>query len=97
MAFIPLPESVCAGVAEFANLASSVMKRLSDTSEIVEANYAVGGAVRFERFRPKGTKDLLDQIDRILSKHYCLSDTEHDFVINYDIKYRMGDIGEEGE
>jgi hypothetical protein len=96
-AFMPLPESASNGVVEFPKLAMSVMERLSKNSEIGEANYAVGGAVRFEKFRPRLTKDLLDQIDRILGRLYGLSDSEVDFVINYDIKYRMGDNAEEAE
>jgi hypothetical protein len=38
------------------------------------------------------------QIDRVLAKHYGFTDEELDFIINYDIKYRMGrETGEEEE
>ena len=30
------------------------------------------------------------EIDRVLAKHYNLTDEEPDFIINYDIKYRLG-------
>ena len=30
------------------------------------------------------------QFDRVLAKHYGFTDEELDFIINYDIKYRMG-------
>jgi hypothetical protein len=34
--------------------------------------------------------------DRVLAEHYGSTDEELDFVINYDIKYRLGaDEGEE--
>jgi hypothetical protein len=33
---------------------------------------------------------LIDKIDQVLSRHYALTDEELDFIINYDIKYRMG-------
>lgn len=33
----------------------------------------------------------MDLIDAELSKHYGFTDEELDFIINYDIKYRMGD------
>ncbi len=39
---------------------------------------------------PKRSKHILDKIDRILAGHYDLTDEEVDFIINYDIKYRMG-------
>ena len=36
------------------------------------------------------SKDIIDEIDRVLVEHYGLTDEELDFIINYDIKYRMG-------
>jgi len=44
-----------------------------------------------------------DNVDRVLAKHYGLTDEELDFIpsallrtgINYDIKYRMGRESEE--
>ena len=29
--------------------------------------------------------------DKVLAKHYGFTEEELDFIINYDIKYRMGD------
>jgi hypothetical protein len=37
----------------------------------------------------------LDDIDRVLAKHYGFTEEELDFIINYDIKYRMGASGPE--
>ena len=43
-------------------------------------------------------KPIIDEIDQALAHHYGLTDEELDFIINYDIKYRMGrDAGEEQE
>jgi len=39
---------------------------------------------------PKQSKPLIDEIDRVLAAHYGFTDEELDFLINYDIKYRMG-------
>jgi hypothetical protein len=39
---------------------------------------------------PKSSKPIIDEIDRVLAKHYGFTDEELDFIINYDIKYRMG-------
>ena len=36
------------------------------------------------------TKPVIDEIDCMLAKHYGFTDEELDFIINYDIKYRMG-------
>jgi hypothetical protein len=46
----------------------------------------------------RATKPILDEIDRVLAQHYGFSDEELDFILNYDIKYRMGqDDGGDGE
>ena len=37
------------------------------------------------------SKPFIDEIDRVLARHYGFTDEELDFIINYDIKYRMGD------
>jgi hypothetical protein len=36
------------------------------------------------------SKPIIDKIDRVLAKHYGFTEEELDFIINYDIKYRMG-------
>ena len=38
---------------------------------------------------PRKSKVIIDQIDRVLGKHYGFSSDEVDYIINYDIKYRM--------
>ncbi len=45
---------------------------------------------------PKKAKLIIDKIDRVLAQHYGFTEEELDFIINYDIKYRMGqEAGEE--
>ncbi len=44
----------------------------------------------FDSFYPAQSKPIIDEIDRVLAKHYGFNDEELDFIINYDIKYRMG-------
>jgi hypothetical protein len=43
-----------------------------------------------EQFKPRDAKPIIDEIDRVLAQHYGFTDEELDFIINYDIKYRMG-------
>ena len=45
----------------------------------------------FESFNPAQSKSIIDEIDAVLARHYGFTDEELDFIINYDIKYRMGD------
>ena len=42
-------------------------------------------------YYPVKSKSIIDEIDRVLAKHYGFTEEELDFIINYDIKYRMGD------
>ncbi len=55
-----------------------------------------GHKIEYDELDASKSKSLCDEIDRLLGRHYGLTDEELDFVINYDIKYRMGDdAGEE--
>ena len=54
-------------------------------------NYKTTGRVEYDEFYMKKSKSIIDDIDKILAVHYGFTDEELDFIINYDIKYRMGD------
>jgi hypothetical protein len=51
----------------------------------------------FQEFQPSKSKSIIDEIDRGLAQHYGFTDEELDFIINYDIKYRLGPERNEGE
>lgn len=42
---------------------------------------------------PKISKPIADKIDRVLGEHYGFTPEELDFILNYDIKYRLGRDG----
>ena len=48
------------------------------------------GVVHYDEFYPSHSKSIIDKIDCVLAQHYGFTDEELDFIINYDIKYRMG-------
>ncbi|HEY1349241.1 MAG TPA: DNA methyltransferase [Ktedonobacteraceae bacterium] len=48
------------------------------------------GALTIQCLFPGRSRYIIDEIDRILASHYGFTDQELDFIINYDIKYRMG-------
>ena len=50
-----------------------------------------GGTNQSFAYQKKLSKPIIDEIDKVLAKHYGFTDEELDFIINYDIKYRMGD------
>lgn len=54
-------------------------------------NYKSTGRVEYDEYYPKLSKRYIDEIDKVLANYYGFTDEELDFIINYDIKYRMGD------
>ena len=59
--------------------------------------YKATGLVEYDEFYPRYSKPIIDEIDRVLAKHYGFTDEELDFIINYDIKYRMGQASADEE
>ena len=55
-----------------------------------ETQYKATGRVVYDEFRPSLSKPIIDEIDRVLARHYGFTDEELDYIINYDIKFRMG-------
>jgi len=53
--------------------------------------YKATGQVVYDEYYPKLSKPIIDEIDKVLAKHYGFTEEELDFIINYDIKYRMGE------
>jgi len=80
-----------------AQLCSDLMSDYQKTSQQKEKTSSLTGHIKYQEFYPRLSKPLLDDIDRVLAKHYGFTDDELDFIINYDIKYRMGRDNEEAE
>lgn len=55
-----------------------------------ECQYKTTGKVVYDEYTPSNSKPIIDEIDKVLAEHYDFTDEELDFIINYDIKYRMG-------
>ena len=49
------------------------------------------GETKTQSFKISLSKSIIDEIDKILAQYYNFTEEELDFIINYDIKYRMGD------
>ena len=58
-----------------------------------EAHYQATGKVVYDEFYPRHSRPIIDEIDRVLAQHYGFTDEELDFIVNYDIKYRVGHDG----
>ena len=76
-------------------LGKEIVKNLQDNSFYTTANYKEYGKLSMQTFQPRLSKIVADKIDTLLAKHYGFTEEELDFIINYDIKYRMGNELEE--
>ncbi|MEI6808097.1 MAG: DNA methyltransferase [bacterium] len=75
---------------ELARITKSLMADLKANSVRRKIPYKATGIVSYDEFYPRKSKTINDAIDQALAKHYGFTDEELDFIINYDIKYRMG-------
>jgi hypothetical protein len=70
--------------------------RINSKSRTVR--YENKGDITVQYFNFRASKTIVDKIDHFLAPHYGLTDEELDFIINHDIKYRMGqELNEEEE
>ena len=80
----------------------SLKDELIKLSDLMETNlrsnaiyYQITSRTRGENktvtYQKSLSKVVMNEIDKVLAKHYGFTEEELDFIINYDIKYRMGD------
>ena len=67
-------------------------KYIADLQEnsVLEYSQRRTGNVANQLFKVQNSKPIIDKIDCELAQHYGFIDEELDFIVNYDIKYRMG-------
>ena len=76
---------------ELVTIANLLNRKIQDESENIVRHYENVGDVQCYQVEMKRYKPIIDKIDELLAKHYGFTEEELDFIINYDIKYRMGD------
>lgn len=62
-----------------------------DNNSFVATRNTETDNIEIESFRVNKSKPIINEIDKVLAEHYGFTEEELDFIINYDIKYRMGD------
>jgi hypothetical protein len=92
----PVPESLFSD-KELIILSKEYLKDLIQNSSMMVRIQKQTGKTQTQSFKIQKSKPIIDRIDHILAKHYGFTEEELDFIINYDIKYRMGREGEEVE
>ncbi|MDO9341194.1 MAG: Eco57I restriction-modification methylase domain-containing protein [Bacteroidales bacterium] len=87
-------------ISRLKNLGIQLCNDMNVNAERKLQSYLTTGERMQLIFRPSLSKSIIDEIDTVLADHYGFTAEELDFIINYDIKYRMGkelDNGEEEE
>ena len=97
------PERELSGDRDFGEASDEHLKETSKHFDRLMRDYGKNLFIRerqdceFQECRPSLSKPIIDEIDRVLAAHYGFTDEELDFIINYDIKYRMGRNAESEE
>jgi hypothetical protein len=56
-----------------------------------------GHTIEYDEMNAIQSKGVIDEIDAALANEFALSPEELEFVVNYDLKYRVGSGSEEEE
>ena len=75
---------------EVNKLAKELEQDLEKNKQELVVKSATRGIVSSFVYKKRYSKPIIDEIDKMLAKHYSFTEEELDFIINYDIKYRMG-------
>jgi hypothetical protein len=70
-------------------LAKELIEDLDQNSEERQMKFS-HDALTVQCFLPKYSKSIIDAIDESLAQYYCFTTDEYDFIVGYDLKYRIG-------
>jgi hypothetical protein len=73
-----------------AKLNDQLMEDLTHNSVRKTIETKDGDKISYAEFNASVSKPIIDRIDATLARHYGFTDEEVDFIVNYDIKYRLG-------
>lgn len=75
---------------EWSTLENRLARSLAEYSNRKIISTKQGHKIEYDELNASQSKPILDEIDLVLARHYGFTEEELDFIINYDIKYRMG-------
>ena len=82
---------------DWPSLACRLMKSLEETASRKIMRTKQGHTIEYDEMSAVGAKPIIDNIDMVLAKYFGFTAEEIDYIINYDIKYRMGQESEGGD
>jgi hypothetical protein len=92
---LPVPASLLTE-PRLEDLANRLLADMEKNAERRVRNRKDGSQNEEVNYKMRKSKPIIDEIDRVLAQHYGFTAEELDFIINYDIKYRMGRENGEG-
>lgn len=79
-------------------LCSDLMNDYKINSVLKEKTSKQTGRMIYEEFYPRLSKDIINKIDEVLAEYYNFTEGEElNYIINFDIKYRVGAGSEDGD
>ena len=85
----PVPEKALQD-KQLCEIGDSYLKDIDRNSTMLIRQQRQTGKTETQSFKIQKSKHIINEIDRVLALHYGFTEEELDFIINYDIKYRMG-------
>lgn len=85
----PVPESAL-NDPKLRTLGERYLQDMERNSTMLVREQKQTGTTETQSFKIQKSKPIIDEIDAVLAKHYGFTEEELDFIINYDIKYRLG-------
>lgn len=83
--------------SDWAELSKRLIKGIRENATRKRIRTRQGHTIEYDEIKVLHSKPIIDEIDRTLAKHYGFTGEELDFIINYDIKYRMRRNGAEAD
>ena len=84
----PVPKDIL-GDTRLTDLGKKLQKSLTDNATNKAIDTRDGSRIEYAEFRAGESKPIMDDIDWVLAEHYGFTAEELDFILNYDIKYRL--------
>lgn len=75
---------------DWSALSAKLMRSLKENSKRKIISTKQGHKIEYDEISAVQSKSVIDEIDTVLAESFTLSSGELDFVMNYDLKYRVG-------
>lgn len=76
--------------SEVTRISKAYLKDLVKNSTMLVRQQRQTGRTETQSFKIQKSKPLIDEIDRTIAACYGLNGGELDFIVNYDVKFRLG-------